>query len=103
MASSDELILRTLGRIGPASVEQLAKALRDDQGSIRQKLQRFRRDNVVLVAKRVRVASRTQCFYALAPVPEKPKTFDGYLTAAQIKAFRESIARTPWAQMGVLV
>ena len=104
MASSDELILRTLGRIGPTSVEQLVAALRDDQGSIRQKMQRLRRSGLVQVAERKEIESRFRCFYELTPPPPpKPKEFDGYLTAAQIKTFRESIKRTPWAQMGSLV
>ena len=102
--ASDEQLIRALGQLECATVEQISKVLRDDQNSVRQKLQRLRRDEVVIVARRVRIGSRTQCFYALAPKPVAAPTFEGgHLTAAQIKEFRESVAKTPWAAMAGLI
>lgn len=104
MSSTDQKILNTLAEIEPASVEELSTALADDQGSIRQKLQRLRRYGLIIVAQRKQIASRIKCYYALAPKPEEqPDRFNGFLSQEEIKKFRESIKRTPWAQMASLV
>ena len=103
MSSTDQKILNTLAQIEPASVEELSSALSDDQGSIRQKLQRLRRYGLIIVAQRKQIASRIKCYYALAPKEEQPDRFNGFLSQEEIKKFRESIKRTPWAGMASLV
>ena len=101
--STDEQILRMVGKLAPVSVEDVAKALRDDQGSVRQKMQRMRRSGLLQVAQRKQVATRVKCWYELAPEPEKPKLFDGHLSKTEVEKFKQSIRGTPWEQLGVLV
>ena len=102
--ATDEQILKTINKLAPVSVEDVALALRDDQGSVRQKMQRLRRSGLVQVAQRKQIQSRVKCYYELTPKPEmKKKDFEGYMSVIQIARFQKSVRGTPWAQMGFLL
>ena len=102
--ATDEQILKTINKLAPVSVDEVAKALRDDQGSVRQKMQRLRRSGLVQVAQRKEIDSRFKCFYELTPPPpKKPKEFEGYMSVLEITQFQKSVRGTPWAQMGCLL
>lgn len=102
--ATDEQILKTINKLAPVSVEDVALALRDDQGCVRQKMQRLRRSGLVQVAERKEIESRFRCFYELTPPPPpKPKEFEGYMSVLEITRFQKSVRGTPWQQMGCLL
>ena len=102
--ATDEQILKTINKLAPATVAQVAESLKDDQGSVRQKMQRLRRSGLVVVTQRKQVESRVICHYALATKPKtEKKDFEGYMSVLEITRFQKSVRGTPWAQMGCLL
>jgi predicted ArsR family transcriptional regulator len=94
--TTDAQIISAIKKMAPVSVDAVAVALKDDQGSVRQKMQRLRRKGLIEVSERKRFESTTKCYYKVAEVKKVEKQWDGYMSVAQALKFKKSLKGTPW-------
>lgn len=92
---NDKQLLSALEKLAPTTVATLAKALKADPATLRQRLQRLKREGFIVVSRRARYASVTECSYALAAQLDEPTPFVGNLSAQQIKDFGAQVKVRP--------